>query len=201
MFRILYILFWAPLMLCFRASAKHKDRVPRDRGFLVCANHTSQLDVIVLYRLFWRRIHFMAKKELFKTKIGAWFFRGMGAFPVNRGGADVEAIKNTMHLLKSGEVVCMFPQGTRRPKVDPRETEIRGGAGMIAYHTGADVLPVYIRTKGNQVKLFRKTEIIVGDLISHEELGFQNGGTKEYKAASEMIFDRICTLGEEADGK
>ena len=201
MFRILYILFWAPLMLCFGTKLKNKERVPRNRGFILCANHTSLVDVIVLYRPFWRKIRFMAKKELFRTKIGSWFFRGLGAYPVNRGGADVESIKNTMHLLESGEVVCMFPQGTRHPGVDPRTTDIRGGVGMIAYHTGADVLPVYIRTKNNKVKLFRRTEIIVGELITHDELGFSEGGTKEYKAASELIFDRICTLGEEADGK
>ncbi len=196
-FRFLYLIAWLPLMAALGVHTYHRERVPRKRGFLMCMNHTSMLDVIPPYSFLWRKIHFMAKRELFKKRIGAWFFGAMGAFPVNRGGADVTAIRKTMDLLDKGRIVCMFPQGTRRPDVDPRETPVRGGAGMIAFHTKADVLPVCLRTKSHHVKWFRRTDVIIGDLIPYEELPFEKGGIGEYQAASEYIFDRICRLGEE----
>ena len=106
------------------------------------------------------------------------------------------AIRKTISLIEKGELVGMFPQGTRHPGVDPRTTEVKNGAGMIAYRAKCDVIPVYIKTKNNHTMLFKKTTVVFGAPISYDEFGFSDGGTKEYEAASRLIFDRICALGE-----
>lgn len=169
--------------------------IPRDGKILVCANHTSMLDVAVLVVSFERKIRFMAKKEIFKFKPLGKFFAAMGAFPVDRGSADVGALKKAIALVKEGEAVSVFPQGKRYVGADPSRTPVKHGVGMIAYHTGCDVVPVYIKTKGNHLHLFGKTEIIVGETIKNGDLGLDKGGTKEYTAAADTIFSKICALG------
>jgi 1-acyl-sn-glycerol-3-phosphate acyltransferase len=147
----------------------------------------------------YQKVHFMAKKELFKIPLLSSLIRAIGAFPVDRRGASVSAIKTAITLVKDGNSVGVFPQGTRRPHVDPRSTEVKSGVGMIAYRAGCDVLPIYLKTKKNKTGLFRRTQCIIGDPIAWAELGFTEGGSDEYDVAAGRIFDRICTLGENAD--
>ena len=91
----------------------------------------------------------------------------------------------------------MFPQGTRRPGVDPRTTPVKNGVAMIACRAGASVLPVYIHTEGNVTKFFKKRTVIIGKPISYKEFGYDHEKAGEYARISNMIFDRICSLGEE----
>lgn len=185
-----------PLRAIFSLKVEGETNLENNKGYLLCANHTGLLDVIVLAVSMRRQPRFMGKKELFKIPVLKQLITALGAFPVDRGGNDVGAIRKTISLIEKGELVGMFPQGTRHPGVDPRTTEVKNGAGMIAYRAKCDVIPVYIKTKNNHTMLFRKTTVIFGTPISYEEFGFTDGGTKEYKAASQLIFDRICALGE-----
>ena len=72
---------------------------------------------------------------------------------------------------------------------------MKHGVGMIAYYAKTAVVPAYIRTKGNRVRFFCQTEVIIGDPIPFDALGFTAGGKAEYKAATEKIFTEICALG------
>lgn len=192
----IYKVLAAPVRGLFRCSVEGLEKLPADGGAILCANHTSLLDVVVMSAALNRQIRYMAKKELFKIPLLAQLIRALGAFPIDRGGADVAAIRRTISMVEEGELVGIFPQGTRHPGVDPRTTEVKNGVGMIAYRAKSTVVPVFIKTKNNKTKLFGKTKIIVGDPIRYGELGYEKGGNAEYKAASELIFDRICTLGE-----
>lgn len=191
-----YKLFSSPLKKIFRLEIKGAENLVHGEGALLCANHTSLLDVFVISAGLDRQVRYMAKKELFKIPLLKQLIVALGAYPVDRKGADVAAIRKTVSLIENGELVGVFPQGTRHPYVDPKTTEVKNGVGMIAYRAKCNVIPVYIKTKKNHVVMFRKTEIIVGKPISYEELGFENGGSKEYKAASEKIFQKVCELGE-----
>lgn len=194
----IYKLLAAPLRGMFRVRASHPERLPEDRGCLLCANHTSMADVVVISTALRRQVRYMAKKELFRVPLIGPLLKALGAYPVDRGGADATSIRKTLRFIEEGQLVGMFPQGTRRPKVDPATTPIKAGAGMIAYHAKCDVIPVFIRAKNNQVRFFRKSELLVGEPIHYEELGFSEGGMKEYTAATQVIFDRICALGKDA---
>ena len=77
----------------------------------------------------------------------------------------------------------------------PGTTPIKSGAGIIAYRSGAKVLPVCIKTKGIKYRIFRRIDLIIGKPIENSELGFKDGGTAEYRGASEHAFDQICALG------
>lgn len=181
----------------FRAKIKGMGNEPPFGGCVVCANHTSMLDVFILSACLERQLRYLAKAELFKIPILSGLIRSLGAYSVDRGKSDVGAIKKTLSLLKNGEMVCIFPQGTRHEGINPADTKIKSGVGMAAYHARVPVLPVYIKLKNYKYALFRKTEVIIGEPIKYEDLGFSGGGSAEYSAASKIIFDRICSLSGE----
>ena len=138
----------------------------------------------------------MAKSQLFKNKLLGWFFRNLGCVPVNRNGNDVGALKTTLRTVKDGTSIGIFPQGTRHPGVDPKETKVRGGVGMICGYTGVSVLPIYIHTKDNTAKLFRRRTLIIGKPITPEEIAYVPRQAGEYERISRLVFDRICELGD-----
>ncbi len=119
----------------------------------------------------------------------------LGAFPVNRGKNDVAAVKTTISLLKGGEAVGLFPQGTRHPGEDPRGTKVLGGVAMIAAHAGVPVVPTLILTKKMKVRAFCRTVVVFGKPVMPEEIAALSGeGGTGYRAAAEAIFRRVTDL-------
>lgn len=197
-YRFTYTCFAWLVGLFFNIKVIGREKEPDASGFMVCANHTSATDpVVICYAFRKHQIRFMAKKELFKVPVVNWLVGLMGAFPVDRGGGDVGAIKKSVNMIKDGECMGIFPQGHRYPEVDPRTTETKNGAALICTKAEADVVPVYISRKNNCHKLFRRTYVVIGDPIPYESLGYDKEGTGEYNRITEVIFDRICSIGEE----
>lgn len=194
-YRVMYAIFARPVRAVFRIHVTNPEKIPADQGYILCANHTSMLDVLILSAGFGRQIRYMAKKELFGIPGLKQLITALGAYPIDRGGADVASLKRTIAFLEEGELVGIFPQGTRHPGADPSATQVKSGVGMVAWHAKAAVVPAYIKTKGNRVLPFRKTELIVGDPIPFEDLGFTRGSIAQYRAASEKVFTEICALG------
>lgn len=178
----------------FRVEVSGTENIPADGPLLVCPNHLSNWDPIIIAAVADRQIRFMAKSSLFKIPLLNTLLKALGVFPVRRGAADTTALKTAIACLKSGDAVGMFPQGTRCIGVDPASTEIKHGVGMIAYRSGADVLPVSIKTKGYRIMPFRKVQITFGKVIPYGELGLVNGNNAEYHAAAEYIFGKIVGL-------
>ena len=109
---------------------------------MLVANHTSNLDVVVLYLSFNRPLNFMAKKELFSFKLLGWILKKLGAFPVDREANDLSALKKAMSVLRHGDVLAIFPQGTRKQTVEVDDA--KSGAVLIASKCKVPVLPVAI---------------------------------------------------------
>ena len=185
----------------YRVKFIGREKEVLDKPYIVCANHTSLMDVVMLVLAFKSQIRFMSKKEVFHTPILGWFAKSMGAFPVDRKNGDVAAIKKTISMLEDGEKVGIFPQGTRRPYENPRDTEVKDGIGMIASRAGVGFVPVYIKTKRGKLSLFRKTRVIVGDYISLEEINAEGTGKEKYAQITNYVFDKVCDLGENTEVK
>ncbi len=186
----------APFVKLFtRLEVIGAENIPSDGGFLLCSNHIAKRDVVILGIACPRPIRFIAKKELFSIPVLSSILRGFGAVSVDRGGSDVGAIKSSVDVIKSGEPLSMFPQGHRYPKVNPAETPIKNGVGIIAYRAKCPVIPVCIKTKGNKYSLFKKVQVIFGEPIKYETLGLEDGGSAEYAKAAKFVFDQICSLG------
>ena len=197
-YRVIYAIFSGIVGFLFNIKVVNGDREPDDGGYVVCANHVSATDPIALCYAFRKnQVFFMAKKELFKVPILAPLIKVMGAFPVDRGGSDVSAVKTAISLVNEKKSMGIFPQGHRYVGVDPRGTKTKNGVALIATKTGADILPCYIWRKKNKFKLFRRTYVIIGERIPFESLNYNPDASGEYARITDIAFDKICTLGEE----
>lgn len=182
----------------FHVKVVGYENIPKKDGFLVCSNHISATDPIkICCAMKGHQIFYMAKKELFSKPILGKLITKLGAFPIDRKNTGVDSIKHIISLLESGESAGIFPQGTRRAEVDPRETPLRSGAGMIAVRSHSEVLPVFIATKGHKHKLFRKTTIIIGKPMNFNDREATEGTSQLYTDITNEIFGEICKLGEE----
>ncbi len=184
--------------LChMKVTGAENEPTLAEGAYLVIANHRTWADPIYLCdALKHQQPHFMAKKELFKIPVLNVLIRALGAYPVNRGGADVGAIRNTIDMLKNGVTVGMFPQGHRYNGVDPRQTPIKTGAAMIALKADVPVLPVYIKVKNNRHRFLCKKEIIIGKPITPAEMNYDSEAPGEYQRIADLLFERVCALGD-----
>ncbi len=196
-YRVIYAIFAGIIGFLFQIRVVGGENEPDTGRFVVCANHTSATDPIAICYAFRKhQVRFMAKKELFSIPVLAQLIRLLGAFPVDRGGSDVGAIRRSVDMVKSGKCMGIFPQGHRYPKVDPRTTKAKNGAALIATRASADIVPAYIVRKNNKFRLFRRTYVIIGEKIPFEALGYNPEADGEYARITSMVFDRVCTLGE-----
>lgn len=199
LYAVLRFLLGKPILWVSRVRVVGRENEPRrgDGSYLLICNHLKWYDPIWLCAALKHcQPHFMAKKELFRIPGLNLLLKSLGAYPVNRGGADVGAIRRTIEMLQNGKVVGMFPQGHRYNGQDPRQTPIKSGAAMIAVRAGVPVLPVYIKAKDNKPRFLRRKELIIGKPISPEELQYQSEVGGEYVRISEMLFERVCQLGD-----
>ena len=191
--------FRVPFKLLCRMHVHGAENEPNaaDGPYIICANHTFFADPIFLGAATKKQQpHFMAKKELFRIPLLNLLIKSLGAFPVDRKAGDVSAIKKSIGMLEQGKCVGIFPQGHRFVGVDPRQTEIRHGLGMIASRTHATVLPCYICMKDYKFKPLSRMDIVIGKPMKYEEYSAGLSGKAEYEAITAKVFDRICTLGE-----
>ena len=199
LYKVIKAVLTYPLRFLCNMRVRGTENEPTtDQGaYLVIANHRTWADPIYLCCVLKHgQPHFMAKKELFKIPLLNLLIRALGAYPVNRGGADVGAIKHTIEMLKAGVCVGMFPQGHRYNKVDPRKTPVKTGAAMIALKAGVPVLPVFIKVKNNKHFFLCRKEVIVGKHISIEELNYDPEAPGEYQRVADYLFERVCELGD-----
>src|SRR5215213_5674016 len=180
-----------PLRLLYRMDAKGKESLPRDGGFVLAANHTSNFDPwplgLPLYPH--RFLRFMGKSELFWWPLGS-FIEAAGAFRVNRGRGDVEAIAKAVELVKAGEVVVMFPEGTRRKKgmVKKHQARPHTGAARIAHDAGVPLVPAAIKGTDRLVRLAKVSVEYGAPIEPSDDL---NETTERLMAEIERLLARL----------
>ncbi len=181
--------------LLFRIRVVGRENIPQKGGFILSCNHTHFIDVAFLIVEFKNHICFMGKQELFKNKIIARFLKAMGAFPVARGTGTggTAAIHTAEKLVNSGNVLGIFPEGTRSKDGKPKSA--KSGVAVIANSTGADVLPVSIYYEG-KMKLFKKVTLNIGPVITNDEMKMEEVNRAELKRVSSHIMNKIISQWE-----
>ncbi|MFL1672295.1 lysophospholipid acyltransferase family protein [Paenibacillus thiaminolyticus] len=174
----------------FRLEASGREHVPKEGGVVLCSNHISLLDPPAIGILLKRRIRFMAKAELFNIPVLGAAIKALGAFPVKRGGVGKETIRTAFQLLQDGDIMGIFPEGTRNTD---QSTAAKKGAAMIALRSGAAVVPVAII---GSYKLFRKTRVVYGPPIDMSDL-LEQKGSDVLEQATDRIMNHINRLKRE----
>ncbi len=181
------ILFRIYFALFYRVKVEGIENIPEEGPVLLYANHPSAWDMILIACFMKRKIHFMAKVELFKNPLFAYILRKLGAFPISRGTGDVGSIKTVFKLLKQGKVVGIFPEGTRTPKKNLNKG--KGGAAMFALRSNAPVLPVAVVWNK---KKFTTLRLVFGETFVLE--GKKNAPKSELIEETKNILNRIYGL-------
>lgn len=148
LYNVVGVLSAPVLYMFFRLRFHGRENLPTAGGYVLACNHVSNFDPWPLGMPLWpkRYLRFMAKSELY------WFpltlvLDGAGAFPVRRGQRDLEAIETAVRLAREGNVIAMFPEGTRRTKglVKRYEARPRSGAARIAIQAGVPLVPAAVK--------------------------------------------------------
>jgi 1-acyl-sn-glycerol-3-phosphate acyltransferase len=130
------------LRVYFRMSRTGREHVPRHGGVIIAPNHRSFLDPFVIGICMRRPVYFVAKRELFDNPLIGWFLNCLGAFPIKRGEADEESVETAKRILARGDMVMIFPEGTRIRSGSLGRA--KRGVGRLALETGAPVVPVAV---------------------------------------------------------
>lgn len=155
----------------YRWEVIGREYVPTSGSLIVASNHASNMDPLLLGIAVPRKVRFMAKEELFKNPILGWFCRTLGAFPVRRGASDRNAIKKAFEILSTGQVLAIFPEGTRSK--DGQLQQLAPGAMMIAVKSQTTVVPAAIQGsfKLSISNPFPKIRIVFGKpIVLNQEL-------------------------------
>ena len=158
---------WLARVLFFSFTPRKvtgSENMPESGGVVIVCNHLRFTDVFNVASCFRRRLTFMAKKELYNNKLFGYLFLKYGSFPVDRDGPGIAAIRESLTRLKNGEVLVIFPEGTRSR--GQGMGEFKEGAVMLAAKSGAKVLPMYINSRE---KLFTRIHVNIGEAFSLPE--------------------------------
>ncbi|MFO7952397.1 MAG: lysophospholipid acyltransferase family protein [Bacillota bacterium] len=154
--RLLCVIF---IKLFFRLKIHGAENIPGRKPFIVCSNHLNWIDPVVVGVAIPGRyqVHFMAKKELFSNFIFAFTLRCLGAFPLNRQDADYAAIRKAYQVLQNGQVLGLFPEGSRSKTGKLKKAY--NGTALIAVRSGVPLLPVAIT---GPYRLFKPLHVKIG---------------------------------------
>jgi 1-acyl-sn-glycerol-3-phosphate acyltransferase len=126
----------------FRMEITGAENIPRVGAAILAPNHRSLIDIPVACMPTTRKVWFMAKEELFGSKLGSVILRNLGAFPVRRGKPDRTALIRALEILDTGKILGIFPEGTRTPGA--RFENLEEGFAYVALKSGAPIIPVAI---------------------------------------------------------
>ena len=186
--------------ILFRPKILGKENVPMTGGMIMAANHLSNWDPPMVGTYMPRPVAYMAKEELFHNPLLGWLIRSLGAFPVDRDGTDIQAVKTAMKAIREGDNLLIFPEGTTiRNGVgthDGLPAHAHSGIAVIGVRAGATLVPVFADGKK---RLFHKTRIIFGKPYVPQITG-RRGTSEEMQKIADDILREAYALGGQSVG-
>ena len=173
------ILAWIPFRLLAPFKVKHACKIDKKKNYIIICNHQSNFDVILIDMATRSRVRFLAKKELFSSPWKRfWLGHVFGGIAIDRSqGLNLSQTKTVFSVLKKGQNLGIFPEGTREETFD-ENNDIKGGACLFALKSGTPILPCYIVKKH---RFFRKNTVLIGKPF---ELKLENG--QNFKDAMQL---------------
>jgi 1-acyl-sn-glycerol-3-phosphate acyltransferase len=186
---------WPLLRLGYRLRETGLENLPQEGGFVLACNHVSSFDPWPLGIPLWPRkqLRFMAKSELYWWPLSI-VLNGAGAFPVRRGQRDTQAIETAVELVREGNVVAMFPEGTRRSKglVKRFEARPRTGAARIALEGGVPLVPAAVAGTDGLTR-FTQLRVAYGSPVAIDDLRGEDVAKVAHEA-TDRLMARILEL-------
>ena len=172
-YHVVRSIVWSLWTVMFRPVIEGAENIPTSGPIVIAPVHRSNVDFALAIFITPRKTFFMAKDSLWKVPVLRWMISTMGAFPVKRGTADRESLDKARSVLRDGQPLVLFPEGTRPS--GPTVSELHMGAAFVALHTGAQIVPVGIAgteevmPKGAKFPRPHRISIVVGKPIEVPE--------------------------------
>lgn len=176
--------------LIFRVKITGEENFP-EGSFMLCANHSSNWDPVILLLFLKRKVHFLGKQELFKNPFLRYIVSSFGMIPIKRGQADMSAIKSAISVLGSGKILGVFPAGTRTKVL--KRGQAKSGAALIGARCGCKAVPLSIIST---YKPFSKININIGKPIDLSEFKGKKLDNAELQGIADDIYDKIIDLSK-----
>jgi 1-acyl-sn-glycerol-3-phosphate acyltransferase len=202
-YRIVRLVVAGGTQLLWRVRTEGRDRLPQAGGYVLAPSHRSMMDIPLLALVTPRRIRFMGKAPLFRIPLLGAAFGALGGFPVERDGTDRRAVRDSVAMLQAGEVLAVYPEGTRQhgPKIQP----LQPGAAYLAMRAGVPVVPVGIagseeilRSHGRHVPRFERAAIVVGAPIAPPARTSSSVPRSAVEAMTARLHDELQAVFEAA---
>ncbi len=193
-YKIVRIVIGSIIRVFYPIKVLNKEKLPKEGSLILCPNHSSNFDPVFVSIGLDRNISWMAKEELFKSKILSFLLYKLDAFPVDREGSDIAAIKKALRALKNNKVLGLFPEGTRIESYSLDNA--KPGVALLSIKSKASVLPVFI---DSNYKIFNKTRIYVGDVMDLRDHEGYKENPKDYANLSKEILRKIYELKAEEE--
>ena len=204
----MFYAFWRNVIvglarLVFGVQVRGRDRVPKSGTFVLAPSHRSMMDIPLAAIVTTRRIRFMGKASLFRIPVLGTLFTWLGGFPVARDGTDRKAVRDSVAMLESGEVLCVFPEGTRQngAKIQP----LQPGAAYLALRSGVPIVPIGIagseeilRDHSAPIPHFGRVVITVGEPIVPEARTSGVVARDKVDALTQQLSDSLQALLDQA---
>ena len=176
---IIFMIVYLPVRIFFPTRLIGKKNLPKGKSIYAC-NHQTLVDIPIIACGIGRRMFALGKAELYKNKFLAWFFNGIGCVKVNRGKADIEAVKKVLTILKKKDKpIIIFPTGTRNSS--PEEVQdIKNGVAMFSVKAQAPIVPMVMIKKP---RFLRFNKLIIGKPLDLSKY--------EGKPANKELYDEI----------
>ena len=174
----------------YRIKIIGKENIPDEGAYILCGNHLHAFDSVFLITNTKRKIHFIAKAELFKHWFMRWIEKPFGLIRVDRNKTqDIESMKKSLKVLKDGEILGIFPEGTRNGLA--KNVEVKTGVAYFAVKTGVKVIPVGIK---GDFKLFSKVTYNIGQPMDFSEYFGRKPNKEDLDNITNVIMDTIIKL-------
>ena len=178
------------------------ENIPKDRNFIVSANHASYLDHLILSSIMLtylgKKIHYLAKKEHFDTFLQRFWHRHVGAIPIDRQAGGKEALKIAIKYLKNNKIIGIYPEGTRT--LTGKLQKGKTGVARLALVAKVPILPVgligtfEILPKGKNVPRFKRATVNIGKLMYFDEYYGKENNKKTVRLVTTKIMKEIAKL-------
>jgi 1-acyl-sn-glycerol-3-phosphate acyltransferase len=192
------------LSAVYRARMKGRKRLPAQGGYVLAPSHRSMMDIPFAAWLSRRPLRYMGKASLFRIPVAGWFFRSLGGFEVARDGTDRKALRDSIAMLQAGEVLLVYPEGTRQhgPKIQP----LQPGAAYLALRAGVPIVPVGIagseeilRSHGRKLPRFGRAAMVVGEPIVVPPLAGGVVSREKVDVLTARLHDALQSVFDEAN--
>ena len=199
-YHISRVFFLCYLWVFHRYATHGRKLVPREGGCILVSNHASFLDPIAVCCNIWsRHIYFLARDTLFKqSRFMKWWAISVGTVPIDRTKGDIRALKGAINLVRQGNILCLFPEGTRTS--NGRLQPVKAGIGFLIEKAGVPVIPAYVNgafeafPRGARWIKPRKIVVYFGKPLTPTDCAMFKGDPERHQKIADLVMARIADL-------